>query len=241
MTIEAHVYENSLLDDPVAIIGFPSVGLVSSITASYCITQLGLEPKVGLNGQTLPPYCIIANGIAFPPIRIFGGKGRTKTARDVLVCTAEFAPKAEDCYEVGTAVLRSLRDLGCRQVICLEGMQRLSPEDKMVVCGSDSRASAMVDKSGLTRLDNGMVKGLSGIMMAECRSMGMSVVTILCPADQGLPDPGSAVGFLEPLSRMVKGLKLSPKPLLEEAEQIKKKASEGHANANDDSHTILYG
>ncbi len=241
MAIDTHVYSYPMLNDPVAIVGFPSVGLVSSIMASYCITQMELAPVVGFNGPGMPPYCIITSGVAYPPVRIFGGRGRTKTARDILVCTAEFAPKAEDCYEMGLAVLEGLRDLGCRQVVCLEGMPRMSPDDTLVACSSGVSAAEMVEKSGVTKLDNGMIKGLSGVMMAEAGPLGMSVATLLCPANPAMPDPGAAAGFLEPLGKMIKGFRISPKPLLEEAEQIRKKADSQTSCQKDDGRTMIYG
>lgn len=242
MSIETHTYTELVLDDPVAIVGFPSVGLVSSIAANYIASQLKMPAIAGMNGSNIPPYCLIADGVAYPPIRFYGMKSRTKTGRDLVVCTSEFAPKPEDCYEIGLAVLDILRSLGCRQVICLEGIPRISDGDHAVVCGSGIVSERMEQASGLPRMDNGMVKGTSGVILCESRPRGMVAVTLMCPANPSIPDPGSAVEFLEPLSRMVRGLKINSKPLLAEAEGIRKKLEADQASVDrEQTQNTLYG
>lgn len=242
MSIETHTYTELVLDDPVAIVGFPSVGLVSSIAANYIASQLKMPAIAGMNGPNIPPYCLIADGVAYPPIRFYGMKSRTKTGRDLVVCTSEFAPKPEDCYEVGIAVLDVLRNLGCRQVICLEGIPRISDADHAVVCGSGIVSERMEKASGLPRMDNGMVKGTSGVILCESRPRGMTATTLMCPANPSIPDPGSAVEFLEPLSKMIRGLKINSKPLLAEAEEIRKKLEADQASVDrEQTQNTLYG
>lgn len=223
MGIDTRRYINMNLEDPVAIVGFPSVGLVSSITANYCVTQLEMEPIAGMSGSSMPPYCLISDGVAYPPVRFYAKKSRTKSGRDLVVCLSEFSPKPEDCYEVGKSVVEELRDLGCRDVICIEGMGRMSDDDEPVICSNGPGADAMVGASGLQRLDNGMIRGISGVVVYECRNHGMNASTLMCPADATMPDPGAAVALIEPLQKMVKGLKLNAKALTEEAEEIRKR------------------
>ncbi len=90
MSIETIKYAEMGLRNPIGIVGFPSVGLVSSITANYIVAQLEMEPVAGLDGDCLPPYCMIADGAAYTPIRIYGKERRTKTGRDHQVSTSEY-------------------------------------------------------------------------------------------------------------------------------------------------------
>ncbi len=241
MSIEILRYTDLGLIDPVGIVGFPSVGLVSSITANYYVTELKMTPVAGLVGSSLPPYALISNGNAYSPIRMYGQKGRTKTARDFIVCTSEYAPKPEDCYEVARSVLLGLRDLGCRDVICLEGIPMTGNEDVPLICGNSPGCAKMMDASGLQKMDNGMVKGISGIMMYEGLVSGVCVSTLLCPATPGMPDPGSAATFVEPLSKMVRGLKVNTKPLMDEAEEIRRRVEEQNNVEKDEVPSTIYG
>ncbi len=242
MGIEIFRYTDLGLNDPIGVVGFPSVGLVSSILANYYVAQLEMTPIAGLIGSNMPPYSLINDGTAYSPIRMYGKKGRTKTARDMIICTSEYAPKPEDCYDISLSVLLGLRDLGCREIVCLEGIPRTTDNMQPVVFGNGPAAERMVEKSGLEKMENGMVKGISGIMMYAGLMYGVGVSTIMCPANAGLPDPGSAMGFIEPMSKIVRGLKVNTKALLEEAEDIRKRVeAEQESVDRNASQDILYG
>ena len=223
MAVKTIRYEDMSLDDPVAVIGFPSVGLVSSIAANYMVGQLDMTPIAGLASPSMPPYCLIYKGVAYPPVRFYGRKSTTKTGRDLIVCLSEYAPKPEDCYEIVQAILSFLKYMGCHDSISLEGTASINDTDGAVVCAVGPGASKMAKKSKLTVMEGGMVKGTTGIMLYEAPSMGMGVTTLMTPANPSLPDPGAAASFVPAISSMVRGLRLSPKPLLTEAEEIRKK------------------
>lgn len=235
MGIDTVRYTDMCLRNPVGIVGFPSVGLVSSIAANYIVAQLDMEPVAGLGGDSMPPYCMVSDGLAYPPIRLYGRRSTTKTGRDLVVCTSEYAPKPEDCYTVATAVMGAMRDTGCSDVICLEGIPRTSPEDVPVACG------CLAEASGLRTMDSGMIKGLSGVMMYQAPARGMTVTTVLCPANPSMPDPGAAIGFIDPLKRMVRGLKVNTKELEAEDEEIRRKLEAAQAVAANSENSSLYG
>ena len=89
MTIKTTRYADIGLERPIAVIGFPGAGLVSSIVPNYLVGQLSMTPVAGMSSPVMPPYCLIAGGIAMPPVRFFGRKGKGKNARDVIVCMSE--------------------------------------------------------------------------------------------------------------------------------------------------------
>lgn len=241
MSIRTVKYEDMDLDRPVAIIGFPSAGLVSSIVSNFYVGQLEMPAIAGMSSPEMPPYCLISNGTAYPPVRFYGHKGKGKTGRDVIVCLSEYAPKPENCYELAHEILDFLRRKGCEDVICLEGIPKYSPEEVMVACGSGPGAAKMMKKSKLTIMDGGMVKGLSGVMLYDGPSYGMNVVTVMCPATQNIPDPGSAANFIDPIARMVPGMRVNAKPLLEEGEQIQKRIQAEQVATSKSTDANYYG
>lgn len=223
MAVKTIRYADMGLENPVAIIGFPSVGLVSSIMANYMVGQLEMGAIAGLSSPTMPPYCLIHRGVAYPPVRFYGRKHTTKTGRDLIVCLSEYAPKPEDCYEVVQAILSYLNYAGCRDIVCLEGTARMSENDVPVVCGVGPGSDKMIKKSKFALMEGGMVKGITGVMLYEAPTWGMGITSIMVPANPNLPDPGSAAQFVPAISSMIPGLRLSTKPLLGEAEEIRKK------------------
>lgn len=223
MPIKTIRYTDLGLEDPVAVIGFPSVGLVSSITANYMVGQLNMETIAAMAGPNMPPYCLVSHGISYPPVRFYGRKHTTKTGRDLIVCLSEYAPKPEDCYELAQAILNYLKYMGCRDIVCLEGTARTSEEDRPVVCGNGPGSDKVVRKSKFTHMENGMVKGITGVIMYEAPSMGMGATSLMAPANPSFPDPGSAAAFIPAISSIVPGLRLSAKPLIAEADEIRRR------------------
>jgi uncharacterized protein len=241
MSIRTVRYGSMDLDNPVALIGFPSAGLVSSIISNFYVAQLSMPVIASMSGPNMPPYCFIVGNQAYPPVRFYGRKGKGKNSRDVIICLSEYAPKPEEAYELAREIITFLRRMGVVDVICFEGVPKFSGEEFMMVCGSGPGCAPMMKKSKLPVMDTGMIRGLTGILMYEGEPAGMNVISVLCPANQSVPDPGSAVGFIEPISKMVPGLKVDPKPLLEEADLIKKKMDEQQQPSTKDFDSQLYG
>ena len=88
---------------------------------------------------------------------------------------------------------------------------------------------------------NGMIRGMTGILLYDGPGWGFDVVSVVCPANQSMPDPGAAVGFLKPLSKLIPGLKVNPQPLMDEADQIQKRMDEQAAENNDLLSRQIYG
>lgn len=240
MAVKTVRYSDPGLEDPVAVIGFPSVGLVSSIAANYYVGQLDMEAVAGMSSPTMPPYCLIHKATAYPPVRFYGRKHTTKTGRDVLVCLSEYAPKPDDCYELAQAILSYLKYAGVRQVICLDGIARTSDSDVPVTCGSGKGAARMMKKSKFTVMEGRMVKGVTGIILYSGPEYGMDVTALMVPANPSMPDPGASAQFIPAISSMVPGLKVSSKPLLNEAAEIERRLRE-QAAESEESPSPFYG
>lgn len=240
MGIKTVRYGEMKLDNPVALIGFPSTGLVSSIISNFYVGQFDMPIMASMSGPSMPPYCFISNGIAYPPVRIYGRKGKGKNGRDVIVCLSEYAPKPEDAYELAREIVRFLKQQCITDVICFEGVPRFTDEDTLTICGSGPGCKDMIRKSKLPVMDNGMIRGMTGVLMYEGPSAGLNVVSLLCPSAQNVPDPGSAASFIEPVSRMVPGFKVDSKPLLDEANLIEKRIEEQQTGVKE-MDSQLYG
>ena len=239
MNLRTLKYADMDLERPIAIIGFPSVGLVSSIASNFCVGKLEMQPIAGMTSPEMPPYCLMSNGQALPPVRFYGRKGTGKKGRDAIVCMSEYTPKPEHCYDLSMYILNYLRSMGCEELVCLEGVPRFSDDDGMVVCGNGPNSQKMMRKTKLTVMENGMVRGITGIMLYSAPSAGMDVVALIAPANQSMPDPGSAAGFLGPLSKIVTSFKVDSQPLLDEAEEIQKRIDQQESVHSDD--TQFYG
>jgi len=244
MEIKTVRYADLELDNPVAIIGFPSSGLVSSIAANYYVSQLKMPVIAGFAGPDMPPYSFIYSGHAYPPIRVYGYKSkekRGKKGKDVVICLSEYAPKPEQCYDVVHAICTYLRSIGSTEIICLEGIPKMNEEDSMVVCGSGDGSREMIKKTKLKVMDSGMVRGTTGVMLYNGPLFGFDVMAVIVPGNQNLPDPGSAAGIVAPVSKVVPGFKVDTSMLLKEADEIDKRLQQEQSVSVRDDSTQIYG
>jgi uncharacterized protein len=241
-------YGEPSLKDPVAVVGFPSVGLVGSIVSSYLARALDLPVTAAVCSPDLPPYALVQEGRCYPPIRIYAGplpKKRHKTAkkkdgesgeektqeakktaprgkkRDVVVVTSEIAPKPEQTEYIAASLFEALDSLGVKETVCLDGMPRITAEQKgLMGLGSSDAARKRVEDLGLTLMKDGIVRGISGVMLYMGEHDGRDVECILCPANPQLPDPRAAADLLPPLETIIPGLNIDPTPLTNEANEI---------------------
>ncbi len=240
-------YDDGRPKDAVAIVGFPTVGLVGSIVSSYIVRELKMPVLKGMYSDSMSPYSVLINGEPYPPIRLHGlcRNGGEDGCNDLMVVTSEIAPDAKQSYLVAREILDNCKEYGVRTVVCLEGIPRYSADDVSFAAGSSPRAREMIKGFGLEPLENGMIKGLTGIMLFEGRERDVDVITILSPADAQLPDPRSAAEVLKKLANVIPELKdIDLTPLVQEAEELDKRMRlqteiEGEKPPADDHH--LYG
>ena len=232
MDLEIISYDDMTFNDPVGVIGFPSVGLTSSIMANMYVKSLDMTPVAGMSGVCMPPYCLISGENVLPPIRFYGYKNKRKNGQDVILTMTEYAPKPEDCFTVANRILLYMKQKGCRTVVCMEGTPKFE-NSKTLVAAAGPNAKKLIKKSGLDALNEGMIRGMTGIMMYKAPTMGLDIITIMVPATAGVPDPGSSASFIEPISKLIPGFKTKPTELLKEAEIIQQQIEETQRNMGD--------
>jgi len=255
-------YEEKDLRDPVAVIGFPTVGLVGSIAAGFLARGLRLPVVGGITSRDLPPYALVQNGQPFPQVRIYAGalpktkrskkirnaadapvekKVRTK-ARDIIVVTSEVAPKPEDTYDLSVGIYETLKDMGASTIVCLEGVPRVNDSAKMMGVSTTKEGADLLEKdAGLVIMGEGIVRGITGIVMMLGMNDGMDVKTILCPASPQLPDPRSAAKMIEPLTTIIPRLDVDITPLLKEGDEIDSRLVAQQQASQDQGPGNIYG
>ncbi|MDR3075634.1 MAG: PAC2 family protein [Candidatus Methanoplasma sp.] len=218
-------YSDQKYDNPVAIVGFPGVGLVGSILTSFIIRELDMEVIAGVTSADFPPYTLIQNGNPYPPIRIYGCRreNTSEECGDLVIVTSEITLRPEQYYRLNETLMKVFEELGIVTVIALEGIPQFEEENNMFACGSSKASRDRIEGLGLKKLDEGLVRGLTGVMLYEGFYSNMDVIAMLCPANPSLPDPRSAARILEPLSKLVPELKIDAEPLYKEAEEIENK------------------
>ena len=248
MSFTVHKYRDVKWSRPIAIVGFPSIGLSSSIAANFLARTLELEILGGISSPEFPPYAVIQNGIPMPPVRLYGGDRNCDTGDGVecdglMVVTSEFLPKIEQHQPLAVSLMDWFSANGVKIVICLEGIPQFGPDDTGIVgAGSTPSANAIMDKYSIERLEDSLVRGTTGVMLYEGRMRGMDVMAVLSPSRTDMPDPRGAAKLMEPLTKMFPELKIDIEPLYKDAEELEKRMVPpgGMAGAGNDK-SFLYG
>lgn len=226
MDLTLHSYKDKELKNTVALVGFPSIGLASSIATNFLSRELKLELIAGFSSPDFPPYAMIQNGIPMPPLRIYAGDRECddESGMDcdsLVVITTEFMPKPEQHYFVANAVLDWLQEKNINTVISLDSIPLFAPDEYVLMgAGSNPVARAMMSSFGITEFEEGMIRGISGILMFEGANRAMDVITLMGSAKADMPDPRGAAKLMEPLTKMLPELKIDTEPLYAEAEEL---------------------
>src|SRR3990172_8229267 len=83
------------LSNAMVVVGFPTVGLVSTIAANYVVTSLGLERIGAVYSRLFPPAAVVHEAIPMPSVRIYAGKiacGPGGSCEELVVILSEFNP-----------------------------------------------------------------------------------------------------------------------------------------------------
>jgi len=218
-------YSDKKYCNPIAIVGFPGIGLVGSILTSFVIRELKMEAVAAIASPDFPPYTLIQNGNPYPPIRVYGceRKDASEDCGDLIIVTSEITLKPENYYTLNDALTKLFKEMGVVSVIALEGITQFGEDMSIFACGSSEASRKRIEELGLKKLDDGLVRGLTGVMLYEAFCSGDDVTAMLCPANPALPDPRSAARIIEPLSKLVPELKIDAEPLYKEAEEIENK------------------
>lgn len=241
-----HTYRDIDLGNSVLIVGFPSLGLVSSIATNFLIKELKMDLIASITSPAFPPYAIVQDGIPMPQLRIYFGR-RIRCSDDkgidsdnLVIITSEFMPKPEMHSEIVDMLMDWIKTNEIGTVITLEGIPQFDPEVYNIIgVGSTDRAREMLKQYGIESFDDGMVRGLSGLMLSKGADEDTDVITVLGSARSDMPDPRGAAKIMEPLSRMLPELKIDTEPLYKEAEELDTRLREQQFNNLNDR--VLYG
>lgn len=221
-----HEYRSDKYDNAMMIVGFPSVGLVSSIAANFIIRTSKLERVAGMTADSFPPYTLVHEGVPSPPVRVYAGERNCKDGekcQQLITVAAEFMPKPDLVKPLVDRLLDYCSDKGIGTIVALEGINWPGTEEPRIFgVGSTGTSRDMLKRYGVEELKEGMVSGISGVLLYEGEMRGIDVICLLGPARSNFPDARGSAKLLEVVAKMLPEIKIDPEPLYKEAEEIEK-------------------
>ncbi|MCU0799010.1 MAG: PAC2 family protein [Candidatus Thermoplasmatota archaeon] len=137
--IEIHEYKRIDLKDAIIIDGFPSVGLVSTITASYIVASLDMELIGVMDSVFFPTVSVVRDGEPNHPVRFYVGdiEGPSGEYTRLVVFLSEFQPPSNLIKMICKKVLDWAQEVKCATIISPEGLVIENEGQVMTVPGDD--------------------------------------------------------------------------------------------------------
>ena len=223
---------------------FPSAGFVSSIVAHYLVDRLGLAFVGGARGAGRPPVCLVQEGKPLPPLRFYAGEPICHMDRcdKVVLIASEIQVNADLTLSLADSILDWVEASGASQVMMIDSFSHGpdqahsifdddESDESMLGIGSTDSAQETLEQLGVSKLKHGVVGGMSGVMLGECRRRRIDAMAILAEsggdlANGAIPDARAAARIIERLDGLLPAIKLDTEPLLEEAQRIEEQIRE---------------
>ena len=252
--------------DALVVSCFPSIGMVSSIVAHYLIERLELRLVGGVRAPGLPPVCLVENGAPLPPIRFYAGEPvcNMEDCDKLTLIVSELQVPAELCLPLTEALLEWSKRAQVGAGVLIDAFPREGEPDEddegeVVSIGSDdaegdqapllgvgatAHVRQVLESMDISLLQQGMLGGMTGVLLGEGRRRGLDMLAILAQAHRNLPDARAAARVIEKLDALLPAIKLDTEPLVREAERLEahltgimsRHLQPGGAGAEDVSH-----
>lgn len=224
VAIEIKKIKDIDLEGGTIIEGFPGVGLVSTIGATYLIDSLKLDQVCALESDEFPPTSMIYAAKPKYPARIYAS-----SEHKLAVFLAEFSPSPPLMRPIAKKLLSWAQDQRCKRIVSTEALPstevckhgETEPRQPNVFgIGSTDSARDELKKADIEELEVGIVYGVSGVLLNEGRWENYDIITLLAEACPHVPDALATTKILEALDKLMPNLKIEIKPLLEQSKKF---------------------
>jgi uncharacterized protein len=210
-----------------AICGFSTVGSVGVIAMSHIIQSMGLAPMGTVLHPQFPAIALIHDSVPKHPVRVYQGEGL-----GVFIAEIQFPPEKD--VHFGQTVLEWFTKGGFDRLLVVDGVvsNDLGIKEESDLWGVSSTALGRdaLDDSGIRRIQQGIVAGISGYLIAEGERRGLDVTALLAECNPMYPDARAALLAIEGVSELL-DMEIPVKGLLEDARTIEERVREAFERA----------
>jgi uncharacterized protein len=260
ITIEIRKFKDVDLKGGTIIEGFPGIGLVSSIVATYLIDYLDLDQICALDSDAFPPTSMIYASKPKFPARIYAS-----SQYKIGVFLSEFTPPAVLHRPIARKLLEWCKEQRCKRIIATEGLpskrffkpgkdkQKLKTRvydrgnpftTRVYGIGSTERARRELTEASINQLNSGIIYGVAGVLLNEGQWENFDIITILADAHPEIPDAYSAAKIIEALDILLPQLQIDTTPLYQESKRVEERLRllrlQAKSSGKDAQHDVMY-
>lgn len=207
--------------NPLILVGFPGVGLVGSVAASYFVEKSGFKLVGYIASNEFAPLAAIHNYTPLPPVRMYYSKDK-----NILVVLSEIVVPVAVSNELAQKIFDLAKEFKAERIISVGGISLKETENAVYLVGSektevDSYISKRIGKS----IKEGATTGVTGTLLATGSLSGYSILAILAEANPDFVDPKAASNALQALSKII-GIPVNTLELDKDARALSQGAKE---------------
>ena len=219
-SVEVRTLKEVDLKGGTVVAAFPSVGLVSTISATYLIQMLPVDQVCALESEDFPSVSMIYAKKPKFPSRVYASPGH-KLA--IFVCEMPLPTRIH--RPVAYALMDWATKQGCRRIISLEGLPMegdgpMAEQPNVWGVGSTDAARKELETHKIAQLETGMIAGVAGVLLNEGRWRNVDVIALLAEARPDLPDAHAAVALVQALDELLEEITVDLGPLQQQARQL---------------------
>ncbi len=210
-----------------AVCGFSTVGSVGVIATSHLISSLDLSPMGTVLHPKFPAIALIHDSVPKHPVRVYQGEG-------IGVFTSEIQFQSEHDVYFANTVLEWFTKGGFDRLVVIDGVVSndlgIKEDSELWGVSSTSLGRGQLDNSSIQRIQQGIVTGIAGYLIAEGERRGLDVTALLAECNPMYPDARAALIAVEGLSEL-SGIEVPVEGLLEDAKNIEERVREAFERA----------
>ena len=237
--IEIELEKDIDLENAMVIEGFPSIGVISTIATSYLVKALDMEYIGSIRYSGSPNAAVIIDEVPHPPLRIYGKSGNCgpdNICNKLVVMYSENPIPADVIQPLSESILEWCSDKKCGLIVSFEGIPTMRAPDNdqetgVYGIGSNQDMNELLDSYEVEKVKNGIVVGISGLLLLGGRRNKQNVLCILADADPRYPDSNGAVKLIEVIDALIPQHKIDPEPLKKQAEELESSIKEAMTQA----------
>ncbi|MEM3690856.1 MAG: PAC2 family protein, partial [Candidatus Micrarchaeia archaeon] len=199
------------LKKPILVEGFPGIGLVGTIAASYIVEKLQMQLFGYITSEKFPPIAAVHNKMPLHPARIYKSK-----KDNLLVLFSEFIIPLHSIHELSEKILSWCIERNVKQIVSLGGIVVQGQQDVVFGIASTPELVRQLEEAGIKTIREGATTGVSGVLLADCYSRGFPAVSLLAESKPEFLDPRAAALVIEALKKIV-NLKVNTDDLIAES------------------------
>ena len=217
--IDMRTFKEVDLKDGTILVALPSVGLVSTIAATYMISALEMDQIVAVDSDEFPPLSMVYGHKPKFPVRVYAA------TKEKIACFISEVPLPGRTHRpLARRLLEWARAQGVSRIVCLEGLpipgEHTDAELDVWAVGSTDAANEEIAAAGLHMLETGMVSGVTGVLLNEGRWARQGVIALLAEARPFMPDALAAARLVQAADELLPGVEIDLAPLLKEAKEL---------------------